>query len=269
MDPEIHPDNKGFTWSVPNGPYQYLSNEQVEQFDKKGYLSLEDAFDLDLMNEVVNLIDPFEAKVTQTLKGLEGDKFFISRAEEITFTTHLVTQSEELKKFSKNEVFCGLCLDLVGDDVRLYWDQAVYKKPGTRDEFPWHQDNGYTFIEPQAYLTCWLALNDTDETNGCPWIIPEIHRLGTLKHEVTDLGFEIPLNNREAVPIPLKAGSIAVFSSLTPHKTGPNTSSGIRKSYILQYAPDGAQRKISGSLREPVDDESRQYYVVKNGLILS
>jgi len=71
------------------------------------------------------------------------------------------------------------------------------------------------------------------------------------------------------VPIPLKAGSIAVFSSLTPHKTGPNTSSGIRKSYILQYAPDGAQRKISGSLREPVDDESRQYYVVKNGLILS
>ena len=269
MNPEIHPDNKGFSWSVPKGPYQYLSEEQVEQYDRKGYLVLEDAFDIELMSKISILIDPFEKKVTKILKGFDGGKVFISRADEITFTTHLVTQSEELRQFSKHKVFSNLCLDLIGDNVRLYWDQAVYKKPGTEDEFPWHQDNGYTFIEPQAYLTCWLALNDTDEINGCPWVIPSLHRLGTLKHETTDLGFEIPLNDKEAVPLPLKSGSIAVFSSLTPHKTGPNTSKGIRKSYILQYAPDGAQRKISGSLTEPVNDESRQFYVVKEGLALS
>ncbi|SVE07798.1 uncharacterized protein METZ01_LOCUS460652, partial [marine metagenome] len=27
VNPEIHPDNKGFSWSVPQGPYQYLSEE--------------------------------------------------------------------------------------------------------------------------------------------------------------------------------------------------------------------------------------------------
>ena len=230
---------------------------------------VENAFDTDLMSEVCNLIDPFEEKVTEVLRGFEDGKVFISRAEEITFSTHLVTQSEKLKEFSKHKVFSSLCLDLIGKNVRLYWDQAVYKKPGTKDEFPWHQDNGYTFIEPQAYLTCWLALSDTDESNGCPWVIPGLHRLGTLKHETTELGFEIPLDGSESVPLPLKSGSIAVFSSLTPHRTGPNTSEGVRKSYILQYAPEGAQRKISGTLSEPVNDESRQFYVVKDGEVLS
>ena len=44
-------------------------------------------------------------------------------------------------------------MDLLGPDVRLYWDQAVYKKPETPREFPWHQDTGYVFTEPQDYLT--------------------------------------------------------------------------------------------------------------------
>ena len=210
-------------------------------------------------------IDPYEFNVTEALKGLDGGKFFISRAEEITFTTHLVTQSEQLKDFSRHKVFSSICRDLIGPDVRLYWDQAVYKKPGTKDEFPWHQDNGYTFIEPQAYLTCWIALTDTDETNGCPWVMPGLHQKGTLFHEPTDLGHEIPLDSSESICLPLKAGSIAIFSSLTPHRTGPNLSDGIRKSYILQYAPDGAKRVISQSLTEELNDESRQFLILKDG----
>ena len=269
MNPEIHPDSKDFSWSVPQGPYQYLSEKQVKHFDEKGYLVVEEAFDAGLMSEICSLIDPYEEKVTEVLRGFEDGKVFISRAEEITFSTHLVTKSEKLKEFSKHKVFSSLCLDLIGKNVRLYWDQAVYKKPGTKDEFPWHQDNGYTFIEPQAYLTCWLALSDTDESNGCPWVMPGLHKLGTLKHETTELGFKILLDAKESVPLPLKSGSIAVFSSLTPHRTGPNASKGVRKSYILQYAPEGAQRKISGSLSEPVNDESRQFYVVKDGQALS
>ena len=261
----LHENNKGFEWSMPAGPYDFLSLEQIKSFDENGYAVVEDAFTSDEIEKVLEKIDPFEFNVTEALKGLDGGKFFISRAEEITFTTHLVTQSEELKEFSKHEVFTGICKDLVGDDVRLYWDQAVYKKPGTKDEFPWHQDNGYTFIEPQAYLTCWVALTDTDETNGCPCVMPGLHRKGTLHHETTDIGYEIPLDSSDSVTLPLKAGSIAVFSSLTPHRTGPNLNEDIRKAYILQYAPEGSKRLISHSLSEEVNEESRQYFVLKEG----
>ncbi len=262
---KLHENNKGFEWSMPAGPYDFLSPEQIKSFDENGYAIVEDAFTSEEIEKVLEKIDPFEFNVTEALKGLDGGKFFISRAEEITFTTHLVTQSEELKEFSKHEVFTGICKDLVGDNVRLYWDQAVYKKPGTKDEFPWHQDNGYTFIEPQAYLTCWVALTDTDETNGCPCVMPGLHKKGTLHHETTDIGYEIPLDSSDSVTLPLKAGSIAVFSSLTPHRTGPNLNEDIRKAYILQYAPEGSKRLISHSLSEEVNEESRQYFVLKEG----
>ena len=38
-----------------------------------------------------------------------------------------------------------------------------------------------------------------------------------------------------------------VFSSLTPHLTGPNTTDAVRKAYILQYAPTGAVVNFAGS----------------------
>ena len=265
MEVNLHPNNKGFDWSVPKGPYSYLTGDQVNQFDQEGYLLLEDVFSLDEIGSVIESIDPFEEKVTEALRNLDGGKFFISRAEEITFTTHLVMQNELLKKFTKHEVLAGVCQDLIGDNVRLYWDQAVYKKPGTKDEFPWHQDNGYTFVEPQAYLTFWIPLTDATEDNGCPWVVPKLHRRGTLEHLTTDLGFEIPLDDKDSISLPVKAGSVAIFSSLTPHRTGPNLTDGIRKTYILQYAPDGAVRRVSDQITESVSDQDRQFLVVKDG----
>ena len=96
------------------------------------------------------------------LKGFKDGKVFISRADEITFSTHLVTQSEELKEFSKHKVFSAICLDLIGQNVRLYWDQAVYKKSGTEDEFPWHQDNGYWRCQPANLVSIWIGIRWTN-----------------------------------------------------------------------------------------------------------
>ena len=95
--------------------------------------------------------------------------------------------------------------------------------------------------------------------------MPGLHKRGTLFHETTDLGHEIPLDSSESVCLPLKAGSIAIFSSLTPHRTGPNLSDKVRKSYILQYAPEGSKRLISQSLTEQVNDETRQFLILKDG----
>ena len=40
--------------------------------------------------------------------------------------------------------------------------------------------------------------------------------------------------DKDSISLPVKAGSVAIFSSLTPHRTGPNLTDGIRKTYILQ-----------------------------------
>ncbi len=150
---------------------------------------LENALTAGEVDALVEAIDPFEAKAEEALRGREGGRFFIARADEITFTTHLVTQSPLLRRFTSSALFADLGADLIGPDVRLYWDQAVYKKPGTESPFPWHQDNGYAFVDPQQYLTCWVALTDATEENGCPWVVPGLHRNGTLAHEYSDIGF--------------------------------------------------------------------------------
>jgi phytanoyl-CoA hydroxylase len=264
-----HPRNTAFEWVPRKGPFRRISDEQARQYDEQGFIVIEDAFDAATIAALLEEIDPIEAAVEGVLRDQFGGRAFIARADEITFSPHLVTRSERAKAFTKSAVFCDLVHDLLGPDVRLYWDQAVYKKPGTADPFPWHQDNGYTFVEPQQYLTCWVALSDADEENGCPWVIPGRHRLGTLEHEMTDLGWRcVEGEPEDAVAAPVRAGGIVVFSSLTPHATGPNLSDRLRKSYIVQFAPDGAvlaDSNVEGGKPIPCDAPDRQYPILIGG----
>jgi len=237
-----HPWNTSFRWEPLRGPFRRLTDEQAAHFDDQGFVVIEDAVGPDDLELIVAEIDRFETELETFLRTQADDRVFIAEADAITFTTHLVARSPIVHALVTSPVFVDLCADVVGPDVNMYWDQAVYKKPEKPRRFPWHQDNGYTFIEPQQYLTCWLALTDATEQNGCPWIAPGAHRAGTLAHTyVEPLGYECFAEPPSAPqPAPVRAGSALVFSSLTPHMTGPNLTDEVRKAYILQYAPLGA-----------------------------
>jgi len=196
-----------------------------------------------------------------------GGKVFIAEDGNITFSTLLVKHSQRLRRFAHHRVFRDLAHDLVGPDVRLYWDQAVYKKPERPGVFPWHQDNGYTYIEPQQYLTCWIALTDATRVNGCPVVAPGLHRLGTLAHRMTDAGWQcLDSDPPDAVAVEAPAGSIVVLSSLTPHKTGPNLTNDVRKAYIVQFAPEGAVAWRAGNdAPTPQRDAEHQFAILCSG----
>lgn len=258
----IHPLNKNFHWQQPSAPFELVTPEQALAYREVGGFVLENCFSQPELDALLAELDPIEAAVNRKLADLPEGQPTIAREDEIVFSAHVVLASEVARNFAKHPVFQALARDLIGPSVRLYWDQLVYKRPGTPDEFPWHQDNGYTFVEPQQYLTCWVALTDATVDNGCPWIAPEIHKMGTLEHHWTRLGFnclqETPEN---AVALPVEAGSIAVFSSLTPHRTGPNLTNDARKAYILQYAPDGALIYPRGADVMSADDPERQFLI--------
>ena len=258
----LHPRNVRFEWRPLKGPFRILKSEQARQFDDEGWFVLEGAFSAAEMDAVAAAIDPFEQKVEAFLREQKDGRFFIAKANAITFTTHLVAKSPELRDFARHRVFQDLCHDIIGANARLYWDQAVYKKPGNPEEFPWHQDNGYTYIEPQQYLTCWLALNDATIDNGCPCVAPGIHKLGTLEHWTSPTGLACLKSAEHSRPAPVRKGSMVVFSSLTPHRTGPNLTRDVRKAYILQYAPDGARafRDPAGA-GELQSDPQRQFLI--------
>jgi ectoine hydroxylase-related dioxygenase (phytanoyl-CoA dioxygenase family) len=267
-----HPLNREFVWRSPVPPFRIITEAQAKAYDEQGYFVLEHAFDPAATSALTAEIDPIERAAEDRLRQIDGGKVFIARADEITFTTHLVEHSQQLRRFVAEAPLADLCADLIGPDVRLYWDQAVYKKPDTAASFPWHQDNGYAYVEPQQYLTCWIALTDATEENGCPWVVPGVHRMGTLQHRLTETGLVCFDDAADAVPVPVRAGGIVVFSSLTPHCTGPNRTRAVRKAYIVQYAPDGA-RVLSGSpddLRaQPADAATRQFPILIGGQLVS
>jgi ectoine hydroxylase-related dioxygenase (phytanoyl-CoA dioxygenase family) len=260
--PKLHALNRDFAWRPSATPLTVLTPAQAAQYDRDGFFLFERAFTPAEVEAVIAAIDPFEAEGERWLREQPDGKFLIAKADAITFTVHLVAKSEPLARFSRHPVLAAIARDTLGPKPRLYWDQAVYKKPGNPEEFPWHQDNGYTYIEPQQYLTCWIPLTDATVENGCPWVVPGLHALGTLAHEATPLGWQCLSNPEGAIPVEAKAGDIVVFSSLTPHRTGPNLTTATRKAYILQYAPDGARAYPGGGDNAvPQDDTARQYLV--------
>ena len=74
-----------------------------------------------------------------------------------------------------------------------------------------------------------------------------------------------------AVDVPVRAGSIVVFTSLTPHATKRNTTDDVRKAYIVQYAPDGAVAQFGDPASGPptrterLGDDERRYWIVRDG----
>ena len=270
-DSDLHPWNETFTWTPSVARSGRLTGAQVEAFDRDGFLVLETCFSGSDLASLVADLDDLEAKADDFLRRFDDDRVSIAESGAIVFGVHPSMQHESARAFVGDPLFADLCLDLVGPDSRLYWDQLVYKKPEKPRRFPWHQDNGYGFVEPQQYLTCWVALTDATVDNGCPWIVPGLHRRGTLAHRyVEPLGFECLTEHPDARPVPVPAGSVIVFSSLTPHLTGPNLTDTVRKAYIVQYAPDGAE-VLRG---EPADgapthreglDDTRQVWILRNG----
>ena len=270
-----HPWNWAFDWSLPTTPPATINVGERDKFDRDGFLVLPELLDTSTVTALRAELDELESEMEQLLATQRDGRIYIAEAGAITFTVHAVLRSAAARALTKHPALVGLCHDLVGPDVNLYWDQAVYKKPDKPRRFPWHQDTGYTFFEPQQYLTCWIALTDTTTANGCPWVLPRAHRAGTLLHHWVDpIGWECLAEDPPgAIATELPAGGAVVFSSLTPHLTGPNVTDSVRKAYIVQYAPAGIRRiegdwiqgtSPSGSV--PCEDPDRQFAVLRGGV---
>lgn len=238
-----------------------VTPERRERFEQEGLFVLEAFFTEEEIDAVTARIDAHALRHEEALRarGAQG----ISRAGEISFTAFLAENDPALAAFCKHPKMVALTTELIGPDVRLYWNQSVYKQPETPREFPWHQDNGYTPVEPDQYYTCWLALTDATIENGCIWVLPGSHRQGPVPHEDSPIGKVGYRGPDPGVPVPLKRGSMAVFSSLLLHRSGPNLSRGPRKAYVMQYIPAHAR---NGVTKAPFDD---RMWVARGGVAVS
>jgi hypothetical protein len=146
--------------------------------------------------------------------------------------------------------------------VRLWADQALVK-PGsgpsadtTAGNIGWHQDKSYWHISStDNMITAWIALQDTDLTNGGMRTLVGSHKWnlvpGSDRFYDRDLGklrdeFSSRVGSWVDEPCILRAGQASFHHSLCFHASETNKTHAPRMAVVGHYIPDGTQFRSSG-----------------------
>ena len=94
----------------------------------------------------------------------------------------------------------------------------------------------------KPYLTCWCTLDDVNLENGTVFVLPFDRAGGSewVAHQRDDESRDMVgyFGDDPGVPAIVPAGSIVAFTSVTFHRSGPNTTDHMRRVYLAQYSPE-------------------------------
>ena len=225
---------------------QKLTQQKVNEFKSQGFLVLEDFISSRVLlelkesfNNIFKEIDKESNRVTQSYNNKHyGD---ISKAGR-KFIKNQSSYYPAIQKYLKSKPIKEVVTKLLDGDAFIFNEQFVMKEPNTQSSFNWHQDSGYINFDHKPYLTTWLALDDTHSLNGPLSVIPT--NIGTtaevLTHQWSDKSKDlfIEVDEAKAKTLHVAAGTLVVFSSLTPHASGANQSSKTRTAYLAQYSSE-------------------------------
>ena len=158
-----------------------------------------------------------------------------------------------INSYAKSNFLKKIAQQILGKKIYLFNEQLVNKSPNTPSSFSWHQDSGYIHFRHKPYLSVWLALTDTNLNNGTLSIIPtNLNEIKYAKKHVwqensKDLGIKV--NNNKKLDICVKAGTLVLFSSLTPHSSCANQTNKNRKAYLSQYSSENIIDPFNGIQR--------------------
>lgn len=149
------------------------------------------------------------------------------------FASNLFYGSPALQRFLASAPVVEVVTALLGPDVWVRWDQAVWKRPGG-PAFPLHQDNGYTGLDVE-HVQLWVALTAMTSDNGGLVVVPGAHRRA-LEHRWVGDHVVTEADGPQLV-VDAEPGDAIVFSSFLPHATTPNTSDRERLAYVAEFLP--------------------------------
>ena len=135
---------------------------------------------------------------------------------------------------------------LIGRDIIVWGSRIFSKAPQTGRATPWHQDGEYWPIRPLATATVWIAIDESNEDNGCLKMLTGSNRAKTLlPHQSLSgkgaaLDKEIKpelIESKYIVSVPLEPGQMVIFDVFTAHGASPNLSNQRRAGFAIRYMP--------------------------------
>ncbi len=255
-----------------------LDDAQIAQFNRDGYLVVEDVIDevtrKAVVDEYATLFDDLydrwyaEGKVPAPTPAMGfWDKLDVAfragfdwyQPLDISLPHADITDETPMHfgpavfQMATHAGILDIVEQLIGPEITSNPIQHVRIKPPERQvdaaedrahiiSTDWHQDKGVTLAtaDQTDMVTVWLAITDATIENGCLQVKPGM-RDEMLPHcSLKQTGIRDQyLPKERAVPCPVKAGGAVIFHPLTPHASLANTSDGYRWSFDLRYNVTG------------------------------
>jgi ectoine hydroxylase-related dioxygenase (phytanoyl-CoA dioxygenase family) len=221
-----------------------LDTLQLDDWNNNGYVNAGPLFD---SSELAQITEEYDRLVT-----FEGQVLGNPKDGVYPYRAMMNFRSPTLAGVILHPALLEIAVQLLGEDVRFWWDQGINKAAGAGSVIAWHQDNGYQHGRMQPYLTCWLTLDDSSLENGGLEVIPGSHTNGLCKHEMRGVHAVIDeslIATDAAVPLDAKAGDMLFFSSLLVHQTVGNlTNDQQRRAWVIQYCRGDQHNEVTGEV---------------------
>lgn len=211
-----------------------LRREQVEQFNRDGYILGLRAFDTVGTERNRQYFDALLAKVL----AAGGDSYSISTAHlKYGYVYDLIT----------NPRIVDCVADILGPNVIGWGSHFFCKMPKDGKEVAWHQDASYWPLTPSKTVTVWLAIDDADRGNACMKFIAGSQHVGHLTyrpsseadHNVLNQSIDNAEQYGSVVYDELRAGEFSIHADLLLHGSEANHSDRRRCGLTLRYCtPD-------------------------------
>lgn len=242
-----------------------LSNDQLKQFREQGFVA-----GIRLLDD--HQIEVLRSELTEMMNPEHyGREFFYEyhsneSADPNTTLFHALGAWRVRPAFHDllwNPAFLMPAYQLFGCGFRMFHDQLFSKPAQHGGVVAWHQDYSYwTWTKPMNHLTCWIALDDADESNGCLHYVPGSHRWGLIeKKELAgemDAIYDVLSPNQQhdfdrKVPIVLKAGEASFHHPTLMHGSYENRSNRSRRATVINTFANGTLSNLSAD-HAPGDD---------------
>lgn len=207
-----------------------LSPEDTAYYNRNGYL----LYKKPLFSEqkLNRLTDIFEEQL-----ALKGQKL----SDELD-TPHF--RDERLLEFLLADEVLDLVEPILGPNIGLWSSHFICKDPVVGRATPWHEDSAYWKGRVSSFdsiVTVWLAIDRSNQENGCMRVIPGTHNNGFSEYEEVDKSKNLfrsqvkNIDDSQAVYFELERGECSLHDSRIIHGAKANTSPHRRCGYTMRY----------------------------------
>lgn len=229
-------------------PAPTLTQEQIDSFHRSGYLRvgpvLEESELPALRAEYDRLFaEAIADKRIRNLAVADGDANKAVTAEMQMYQIMQVGErSLAFRKLLYDTRLLDMVQEILGPNIMLFHDQALFKPARTGGPVYWHQDNAYWRCKPANLISCWMTLDDVTRENGAMQVIPGSH-LSPVWHgnAQTDPLLRAKVDASQAVVLDLPAGGVMFHHCQTLHYTEPNQTDRQRRAFAIHYMNPGTR----------------------------